>query len=787
MNFLNTFLFLAVAVGTTGAQPFQWTTIAGSAGYGVADGTNTDARFWIPMGIASDQSGNCFVSDYRNNDVRKLSSVGTDWIVSRIAGTPRVQGGADGANGDAQFYNPQGVCVDPQGNVFLADTYNHTIRKLTPDGTNWNVTTIAGLAHTSGGVDGTNSDARFTFPYGTLAAPDGAVYVTDNTTVRKITPIGTDWVVTTIAGRSGSSGTADGTNGAARFLYPSSPVMDASGAIYVTDTRNFTIRKLTPAGTNWVVTTILGQPGVSGSADGTNHDVRFYYADGLAMDPDGNLVVADTSNHTIRYGVHQGTNWVVRTIAGLAGASGDEDGTNLVARFNFPQGVAMVADGSLMVTDGSNYEIRNIKLVETNWVVRTIAGSGGPEFRDGTNSAARFNHPWGIAQANNIELYVSDENNHTLRRVAKTGTNWLVSTVAGLGGVPGSSDGTNTDARFRTPRGLAMAADGTLYVSDHSNNVIRKVTFQGSNAIVTTIAGTAGLAGSVDGTNGSALFNRPLGIASDRYGGLYVADNQAIRKVSVDGTNWITRTIAGLAGASGFLDGTNGSARFNAPCGIGVDAATNIYVADFGNNVIRKVTSGGTNWVVTTIAGSNISAGSQDGTNSGARFWNPYGIAVSDRGVVFVADSQNHAIRKVTPAGTNWVVITIGGLGTIIGLPDFQGNSDGVASNARFAAPTALAVSSDGMVFVADYLNNAIRQGMPLLPVLALPEVSAGMVHVSWTAITGQLYQLQSSVDLISSNWIDVGGAVSAMNGVASADDTMSGSAQRFYRVLLLP
>jgi hypothetical protein len=223
MNFLKTFLFMAMAASTMGAQPFQWTTIAGSAGYGTADRANTDARFWVPMGIAFDQSGNCFVSDYRNNDVRKLSSVGTNWIVSRIAGTPRIQGGADGANGDAQFYNPQGVSVDAQGNIFLADTYNHTIRKLTPDGTNWNVTTIAGLAHTSGGVDGANGDARFTFPYGVFAAPDGTVYATDNTTVRKITLIGTDWVVTTIAGRSGSSGTADGTNSAARFPLPFEP------------------------------------------------------------------------------------------------------------------------------------------------------------------------------------------------------------------------------------------------------------------------------------------------------------------------------------------------------------------------------------------------------------------------------------------------------------------------------------------------------------------------------------------------------------------------------------
>src|SRR5438093_566942 len=308
--------------------------------------------------------------------------------------------------------------------------------------------------------------------------------------------------------------------------------MDGSGAIYVTDTRNFTIRKLTPMGTDWVVTTVAGQAGVSGSADGTNNDARFYYADGLAIDPEGNLFVADTSNHTIR-------------------------------------------------------------------------------------------------------------------SVTQAGTNWLVSTITGLAGMPGSNDGTNNDAHFKTPRGLAMDRNGTLYVSDHSNAIIRKVSLQLSNVVVTTIAGTPGITGSVDGTNGFALFYRPLGITADRSGNLYVADNHAIRRLTPEGTNWITRTIAGLAGTSGYLDGSNSTARFDTPCGVAADAATNLYVADFGNYVIRKITQLGTNWLVTTIAGLKGSVGRQDGTNSDARFWNPYGVAVGGDGVVFVSDAGNHTIRKI--------------------------------------------------------------------------------------------------------------------------------------------
>ena len=786
MNLLKIVLFLA-ALGTLQAQPYQWTTVAGSAGYGTADGTNSDARFWVPMGIASDPNGSFFASDYRNNNIRRLARSGTNWIVSTIAGTPRIQGGADGTNGDAQFYNPKGVAVDAQGNVYVADSYNHAIRKLAPEGTNWVVRTIAGLAHTPGGVDGTNSDARFTFPYGVLADHNGIVYVTDNTTVRKLTPLGTDWVVTTIAGRSGYSGTADGTNSTARFLYPSDPVMDGSGAIYVTDTRNFTIRKLTPIGTNWVVTTIAGQAGLSGSADGTNSDARFYYSDGLTMDPEGNLFVADTGNHTIRYVTQAGTNWVVRTIAGLAGVSGDVDGSNSLARFNYPHGVAIASDGSLLVTDGSNYKIRNVRLEGTNWVVRTIAGRGGPESRDGPDSTARFNHPWGIALASHNEVYVSDENNHTIRRVTKDGNDWLVDTVAGLAGTPGSNDGTNNGARFKTPRGLAMDPNGTLYVSDHSNNIIRKVSLQVPAVVVTTIAGTPGMTGSVDGTNGSALFNRPLGITAGRSGNLYVADNQAIRWLAAEGTNWITRTIVGLAGTSGYLDGSNSTARFNGPCGVAVDAATNIYVADSGNYVIRKIMPLGTNWIVSTIAGLKGSVGRQDGTNSNARFWNPNGVAVDGSGIVYVSDAENHTIRKITPASTNWVVTTIGGLGTVIGIPDFQGNADGVGSAARFAWPTALIVDNDGTIFVADYWNNTIRQGTPLLPILGMPQVNGGMVHLTWSANASQQYQLQTKADLTLADWINVGSAISATNGMASAEDSVLVGTQRFYRVLLLP
>ena len=345
-------------------------------------------------------------------------------------------------------------------------------------------------------------------------------------------------------------------------------------------------------------------------------------------------------------------------------------------------------------------------------------------------------------------IYVTDTRNFTIRKLTPMGTDWVVTTIAGQAGVSGSADGTNNDARFYYADGLAIDPDGNLFVADTCNHTIRYVTRTGTNWVVRTIAGTPGLTGSVDGTNGFALFNRPLGITADRSGNLYVADNHAIRRLTPEGTNWITRTIAGLAGTSGYLNGSNSNARFDTPCGVAVDAATNIYVADFWNYVIRKITPLGTNWVVTTIAGMRSSVGRQDGTNSDARFWNPYGVAVGGDGVVYVSNAGNHTIRKITPAGTNWVVTTIGGLGNVIGIPDFQGNEDGVGSAARFAWPTALTVSGDGTVFVADYWNNTIRQGAALLPVLGLPEVSGGLVRLNWTVVSAISAPVQSGLDL---------------------------------------
>jgi NHL repeat len=301
--------------------------------------------------------------------------------------------------------------------------FNQTIRKITRERTNWVTTTIAGLAGTTGSDDGTNSDARFNYPVSIVVDHAGNLYVEENgnNTIRKITPVGTNWVTTTIAGLAGVPGYADGTNSAARFSAPNGLALDSAGNLYVGEPGNeSTIRKITPVGADWVTTTIAGLPHFTGSADGTNSAARFsfwYFGQAaVAVGSGGNLYVADVDNQTIRRITPVGTNWVTTTIAGLVGNVGSDDGTNSAARFNEPSGVAADSAGNVYVSDTVNNTIRKLTPAGTNWVVTTIAGVAGQTGSDdGINSAARFNGPTLLKVDSHGTIFVPDQVNNTIR------------------------------------------------------------------------------------------------------------------------------------------------------------------------------------------------------------------------------------------------------------------------------------------------------------------------------------------------------------------------------------
>jgi len=371
-----------------------------------------------------------------------LAAPAQPYTIGTLAGSATNPGNADGTNGAAQFTSPTGLALDSNGNILLND--GNAIRRIVAYGTNWVLGTLAGAILTHGPNDGTNSAAQFDDPQGLAVDAAGNIYVADtlNNAIRKVTPIGTNWVVTTIAGLAGRSnfGTADGTNAAARFHNPFGIALDSATNLYVTDTLNATIRKLTPIGTNWVVTTLAGLTNNPGSANGSNSVARFNNPTGIAMDTAGNVYVTDFGNNSIRKVMAIGTNWAVTTLAGLAGSSGSADGLGSAARFNLPQCIAVDGAQNLFVTDSGNYTLRK---VTPTGLVSTLAGTPGVSgTANGTGKAALFSEPYGIAVNGAGTLYVADYLGYSVRQgrlapllqLAVSGQRFVLSWPLGLTG-----------------------------------------------------------------------------------------------------------------------------------------------------------------------------------------------------------------------------------------------------------------------------------------------------------------------------------------------------------------
>ena len=349
---------------------------------------------------------------------------------------------------------------------------------------------------------------------------------------------------------------------------------------------------------------------------------------------------------------------------------------------------------SCSVANGSGLAKGNVNDVNVTCAVApstvsTFAGSTTAGYVNGTGSAALFRQPSGIARDASGNLYVADYGNHVIRKVTPGG---VVTTLAGTGS-PGHVDGMANSAKFLTPVGIAVAASGNVYVAEFYGNDIRKITPGG---IVTTLAGSA-TAGSTDGIGAGASFNTPLGITVDANENVYVADygNNMIRKITPAG---VVTTLAGSATA-GSDNGTAALATFNGPSGIAVTPSGTLYVTEWFNCDVRQISGAG---VVTTLAGSGA-CGSDDGMGAAATFALPVGITISTNGVLYVADDGNNLVRMVTPAG---MVVTLAGSLT-------AGSTDGDGSIATFNEPSGITVDPSGNLYVAERSNHLIRKVAP--------------------------------------------------------------------------
>jgi len=434
----------------------------------------------------------------------------------------------------------------------------------------------------------------------------------------------------------------------------------------------------------------------------------------------------------------------------------------------------------------------------------TIAGmyyDGGGDWADGTNSQALFDHPESIAVDSSGNLYVADTYNEVIRKIVPMGSNiWNVTTIAGQPDVTGDADSaTAATATFNAPRGVAVDGAGNVFVADTGNNLIREITVGGA---VMTIAGDTSIlfngspeGGYQDGAADQAQFDFPSSLAVDGSGNIYVVDsnNSLIRKLSKTGpaNSWLVSTLAGSIASAGYgsADGMGTNAEFSYPNSLALDPAGNIYVADTENNEIRKVTPNG---MVTTVAGSPPTFTAENNYYNGipfpcndspqpteAGFFLPYGIAVDTASNLYVADTYDCEIRKITPAG---------GVTTIGGQPIFEpysypiypvgGNQNGAGSSALFSSPIGIAVDGNGNLYVGDTGNDEIRLGSaPVVQVVAL-EVNQAVQDWSNSVplIQGKDTYVRAHLQLPSYDALPVSVSGALLYGYAADGSALAGS-----------
>jgi hypothetical protein len=614
------------------------TTVAGNGNFGFSgdNGPATSASLSVPYGVIVDSAGNIYIADSFNNRVRKVDA--STGVITPVAGNGT--GGFSGDNGpatSASLYIPTSVSVDSAGNIYIADSNNNRIRKV--NASTGIITTVAGNGTLGfSGDNGPATSASIANPHGVSMDTAGNVYIADLLAIRKVNA--STGIITTVAGNgtlgfSGDNGPAT----SASIADPHGVSIDAIGNIYIADTYNQRIRKVNAS--TGLITTVAG----NGTAVGDNGPATLsslYFPNGVSIDAAGNIYIADTNNNRIRK-VDVSTG-VITTVAGngTQGFSGD-NGAATSASLYYPTGVSVDEAGNIYIADSSNNRIRKVNA--STGIIMTVAGNGNHIF-SGDNSpatSASLSGPYGVIVDSAGNIYIADQGNHRIRKVsASTG---VITTVAGNGtGGFGGDNGPATSASLYGPKNVTIDAVGNIYIADMGNHRIRKV--NASTGIITTVAGngTLGFGGDNGPATLASLF-QPASVSIDSAGNIYIADesNQRIRKVNAS-TGVIT-TVAGIGpyGFSGDYGPATSASLWN-PAGIAIDAAGNIFIADTGNNRIRKV-----------IAGSNpllFSVTTQAGTN-GSISCNPTSVASGSSSVCTILPNAGYSVADVLVDGTS--------------------------------------------------------------------------------------------------------------------------------------
>lgn len=733
MNFMQisrigrgiTALALMACAPAAFAQQYTISTLAGGAPP-PTPAAATGTAIGRTSRVAADAAGNVYFS--ASNAVFKIGATGT---LALVAGNSRAGFSGDGGPAAAaQLNDPQGIAIDKAGNIYIADSGNNRVRVVSPQGV---ISTFAGNGRVSpaGGENtfndgGPATDAVLHRPMAVALDSSGNVFIAD-TSDNVIRQVDTTGTITTVAG-DGYPGYISEEKAAtgSELDRPADVAVDSAGLIYIVDSGNSLVRKI---GTDGILRTIAGSGAGAFSGDGADALKAGLYAPaGIVVDSSGSVFILQNGDGRIRKVDSKG---IITTLAGngTSGFAGD-GGQGPAAQFNFPTGIAGDSSGNLYVADSLNQRIRKIN---SSGSVSTVAGNGGFSYSGdgGAAGAAQLYAPLAVAVDATGNIYVADTGNNVVRKI---GVNGAIAAFAGTGAAGNGGDGgAAISAQLNAPSGVAADAAGNVYISDTGNARVRKVA---SNGTITAVAGsgTPGFGGD-GGTATSAQLSLPMGLAVDAAGNLFIADftNNRVRKVSAGGT--IT-TVAGN-GSSGY-SGDSGpavNARLSTPQGVAVDAAGNLYIADTGNHVIRQV--GPSGLIGTTVGVAGVPGSSGDsGPATQVQIGNPAGVAVDAAGNLYIADSSGR-VRKVVPAG---VAVTIAGTGA----RGYSGDG-GFAPGAALSAPSAVAVSSNGTVYVADTGNNAVRALAPSASGLTLGAVANGASNLAGAVAPGEVVVLYGS------------------------------------------
>lgn len=692
------------------------TTVAGMSRY-LGDGQAAiNASLNSPEGVAVDSLGDVYIADTCNNVVREINAFTGD--ITTVAGDGVCGYAGDGAAATAaELDAPTGVAVDNAGDIFIADTGNSVVREVVH--CSGKIVTVAGDGTCGFSGDGAAATAA-ELDCPNSVAVNGAgteLFIADsgNNVVREVNLNLATPVIYTVAGDYSLGGGYSGDGYAAtsaQLSYPMGVAVADNGLLYIADTGNNVVREVDLNLPLPVISTIAGDYALGTGYGGDGYAATSAQLDapmGVAVDDGDDLFIADSGNNVVRE--VDPTTQDINTVAGngnwgYSGNGGPPTSTDL----SDPMSVAVDAAGDLFIADSLHNAVREVNASTDQ--IETVAGNGTGNY-GGDNAAAiaaELYDPTAVAADNMGNIYVADSANNVVRRVdLSTG---VITTVAGNGTWGYGGDGyAATAAELNDPMGIAVDAAGNIYIADSGNNVVRKV---GPSGTITTIAGdfTLGPGYSGDGQAAtSAQLDDPTGLALDgQY--LFIADtgNNVIRRVDLS-TGTITTVAGDFALGAGYSgDGHAAtSAQLNGPTGVAVDAEGNLYIADTANNLVRKVDPGGT---ISTFAGDyDLGAGySGDGYAATAGQLNaPNAVAVDAAGNVFIADGGNNVIRRVEPTGTISTFAGNYGLG-----PGYAGDG-GTATGAQLYDPAGIAVDSSGNLFVADSVNNVIREIAPPL------------------------------------------------------------------------